>query len=418
MSKVLSGEGGLGPHVARKIIEVVGGQGNPPEYGFQYFTVGLEAYLSVLDREYLGGFIKEGGSAFKMVIGGYGTGKTHFLYSVRDLAWKHGFVVSYLTLSPEHSPFSSLEKVYKEIVLNLTLPQSLEELVQGYTAGIENVLRFWHYKKREQAKEKAKASGSSAWDDIFAYLSSLSSYESTSFRNAVRKAFLSIAMRHDEDFSLMLQWLKGENPPRDLLKDDAVFERIDRSTAFKMIRSLMQWTREIGFSGLVILLDEAEQIPSMSSRQVDLMVNNLREVIDECGHENFRNTMWFYAVPDEEFVHGRTLVYEALRQRLATVFDAKLNPTGVKIYLERIAGDPMDVLKGIGRKLASIYETAYNTKFDQNALEKTINGISLGAYERKLETGYKRLFVQSTIKAFHVMRETGKPVSKHEVDLE
>jgi len=81
-------------------------------------------------------------------------------------------------------------------------------------------------------------------------------------------------------------------------------------------------------------------------------VNNLRELIDECGQASFGRTMWFYAAPDESFLNGRASVYEALSQRVSTVFDAKLNPTGVKIYLERIPMEPIAHLKEIGEKLA------------------------------------------------------------------
>ncbi|MEM3368651.1 MAG: DUF2791 family P-loop domain-containing protein, partial [Thermoproteota archaeon] len=249
------------------------------------------------------------------------------------------------------------------------------------------------------------------------YASSLSSYESNSFKNAVREAFLSTAEKRYEDLSLVVQWLKGENPPRDLLKRYGIFERIDKSTAFKMIRSLAQWVRDIGFSGLVVLFDEAEQIPSMSSKQVGLLLNNLRELIDECSHDNFKNTMWFYAIPDESFLEGGALVYEALRQRTATVFNSKLNPTGVKIYLEKFSSEPVKSLKEIGRKLAKIYEIAYGIKFNQDNVEKTIEEISKAVYEKKFEVGYKRLFVQSIVKAFHVMRQTNKSVSREEVDL-
>jgi len=84
----------LRPDIARRIIETVGANGIPPEYGFQFFTAGLQPYLSVMDEEYLSSFIKQGGSAFKIVVGVYGGGKTHFLYSVRDRSGVIGFVAN------------------------------------------------------------------------------------------------------------------------------------------------------------------------------------------------------------------------------------------------------------------------------------------------------------------------------------
>jgi hypothetical protein len=401
--------------VARKIIEIVGGQGNPPDYGFQHFTAGLDEYLKTIDEEYLRSFIRDGGSAFKMVIGIYGGGKTHFLYCVREWAWKYNYMTSYITLTPDQTPFHKLEQVYKEIAANLIYSQTTEELLAGYDRGIEAVIKAWYQQKYQEITPKL--SGEAIAQELNTYASSLGPYESTSFRNAVKEAFLSLAKKHDENFTLIMQWLKGENPPKNLLRDFKIFEKIDKSTAFKMIRSLVQWTREIGYSGLIVLMDEAEQTPSMSSKQKSLLLNNLRELIDECGHINFKNTMWFYAVPDENFLEGRTQVYEALRQRVSAVFDTEINPTGVKVYLEKIPIEPVNLLKEIGEKLVRIYKIAYNVKFNRGMLEKTIENIAKAAYERKLEIGYKRIFVQNIIKAFHTLRKTGEAVVPEDIGM-
>src|SRR5438552_16764462 len=106
--------------IARRIIEKVGSAGTPPEFGYQHFSSGLDPYLSVIENEYLGDFIRDGGSAFKMVVGIYGGGKTHFLFSVRDLAWKYGYAVSYVSLKQGESPFHRLELVYSAIAKRLT----------------------------------------------------------------------------------------------------------------------------------------------------------------------------------------------------------------------------------------------------------------------------------------------------------
>ena len=395
---------GIAPISARKIIEIVGGQGNPPEYGFQYFTAGLDNYLGTIDEDYLGSFVKDGGSAFKMVIGVYGGGKTHFLYCIREIAWNYDYIASYIVLSPEQTPFYKLEQVYRTIASNLIYPQTPEELLSGYDRGLEAVIKVWYSRKYQEMAGKLPDDLIS--QELNAYASALGPYESTSFRNAVKWAFLSLTERRDDDFTLIIQWLKGENPPKNLLKDFKIFEKIDKSTAFKMIRSLIQWVRDIGYAGIVVLMDEAEQTPSMTTKQKAALLSNMRELIDECGHANFRNAMWFYAVPDENFLEGRTQVYEALRQRLSSVFDAETNPTGVKIYLEETSADPIELLADIGRKLSAIYEIAYSVKFETGALDETIADVAKAAYERKLEIGYKREFVKNVIEALHRLRKT------------
>jgi hypothetical protein len=126
----------LAPSIARRIVQEVGSAGQPPLYGTQFFTVGLERYLDTIDEEYLASFIKDGGAAFKMVVGTFGGGKTHFLYSVRDLAWGHHFAVSYVSLrSSGECPFYQLDLVYKAIINGLQPPLPPAELLGGARAA-------------------------------------------------------------------------------------------------------------------------------------------------------------------------------------------------------------------------------------------------------------------------------------------
>ena len=182
-----------------------------------------------------------------------------------------------------------------------------------------------------------------------------------------------------------------------------------------MIRSLNQWIRQIGYSGLVVLLDEAEKVSSLSTKNREQHVNNLREVIDECGHTTFKGVMIFYAVPDENFLEGRAQIYEALKQRVTTTFEG-LNPTGVKIELEKIVAEPIPFLCEVGNKLAKVYETAYNHKFLESATQQTIQTVAEYAYgQRYLDTGYKRLFVQRLISGLHFLRQKGIPPTSNDL---
>src|SRR5947208_2375995 len=150
--------------VARRIIETVGGPGQPPDYGFQYFSAGLAPYLNVIEKEYLTDFIRDVGSSFKMVVGPYGGGKTHMLYSNRE-----------------------------------------------------------------------------------------------------------------EECETICQWLRGEGYVRTSHAPFGILQRIDKTTAFSMIRSLVQLCRDLGFSGLVVLLDETEPSSSLNTRQRETLLVNLRE---------------------------------------------------------------------------------------------------------------------------------------------
>ncbi|HWM88017.1 MAG TPA: BREX system ATP-binding domain-containing protein, partial [Kofleriaceae bacterium] len=91
----------LTPRRARKMLAQMGENGTPPELGISHVNVGNETYLHILDRSYIHDLICEDeGSSFKLVQGTYGAGKTHFLYCVRDLAWRRNLLAAFVTISP------------------------------------------------------------------------------------------------------------------------------------------------------------------------------------------------------------------------------------------------------------------------------------------------------------------------------
>jgi len=399
----------LDQSLAKWIIQSVGGSGQPPIYGYQFFTAGIGPYLDTIEDEYLANFISAGGSSFKLVIGTYGGGKTHFLYSVQGKAWKYNYLTSYIELSQNSTPFHKLEEVYKAIVANLLYPKDVTTpLWDNYDKGIEAVLKVWfHTKKEEYSQYFSEDKLEPALTD---YVNDIGPYESKSFQNAIKQAFLTQLHENNDGFDLIVQWLKGENPPKNLLKEYHIFEKLDKSTAFKFLRDVIRWIQEIGHAGLIILMDEAEQIPSMSTKQRETMLNNLRELVDACSRGVIKSTMFFYAVPDDSFLEGRTAVYEALNQRLATVFEGALNPTGVRIDLEHLKVDPGAFLKEVGEKLARIYEIAYAFSFNPDILNKKILEVSERAYREKFgEIGYKRAFVQQVIETFNELRKETPP---------
>jgi hypothetical protein len=394
--------------VARAIIEHVGAHGVPPTYGSHFFTAGLDPYLRVIESEYLGSFIAEGGSSFKMIVGAYGGGKTHFMYALRDLAWRHNFVVTYVELSPRDCPFHKLELVYKAIVTNLLPPTEPEELLKGTERGIASLLRgVFADTYRQLTARGMDRDDPNFIDALLSCCFPLKETESISFGNAIKAAMRALSNDREAEFSEVCQWLRSEGFDRYVHGPKGIWERIDRTTAMSMLRSLGQWVRSVGYSGLVVLFDEAERVPSLSSGQRDLHLNNLRELIDECSHPEFQGFLICYAVPDEGFLEGTAQVYEALRQRVSPVFEA-INPTGVKIDLERLISNPVSLLCEVGTKLVAVYEVAYGHSFDPSEKDKLVLEVANFAYEQRFgDIGYKRVFVQTLIRCLHEWRLSG-----------
>ncbi len=383
--------------LARAVISKLGATGTPPEFGIEAFTIGLDVYLKAIEVEYLKGILTYNLSSFKLITGNYGGGKTHFLYSVRNLAFRNNYCVAYVSLNPTECPFDKLELVYKGIAANVSAPVPVDRPVPAWEKGIESIVRRWHADQREQADRA---------ENLHKYVEQLPSTESTSFGNAVKGAFAALTTEDGEGFSEVVQWLKGEDVDKEVRSRFRISERIDKATAFRMIRSLIQWIHSIGYSGVVLLFDEAERGMSISSsRDKRRALDNLRQIVDECGNSRLPGAMVFYAIPDENLLlEGSGGVYEALKQRLRSSFSG-VNPVGVRISLDELGIEPEEFLSRLGARLVELFETAYDVKLPverKDEIVRTLGKLAVQAFV--FDISYRRLFVVGLIEALHRLR--------------
>jgi hypothetical protein len=283
-------------------------------------------------------------------------------------------------------------------------PLTPEELFSGRQKGIEAFLKVLCQEAKDRF-DRETTDNETLVERLTNYAADfVGEIESVNFTRAIREAFIALTKGNDSDFEDLLQWIKVDGYDRHIHRRFGILQPIDKGQAFSAIRSLIQWIRNLRYNGLVILFDEAEQVPSLTSKQRELMLNNIRELIDECGHAAFKNIMIFYAIPNEAFFEGKSGVYEALKQRISTVFDF-YNPTGVKVNLEKLGQEPEALLREIGEKLLIIYETAFDVSLPRKKCEDAIANIAHAAYEQRFgDIGYKRLFVQGLIKGLHFLR--------------
>jgi len=399
---------------ARRAILHLAATGTPPDDGVDAFSVGLEPILGVLAEEYLA-FLSEGLSAFKLVVGSYGGGKTHFLLSVRDLAFRYGAAVAYVTLNPQESPFDKLELVYRRVAESLQAPPSAPGEVPE--RGLEAFVRRWARARLGDPEDQPRRPGvARLTEELQAELAGI---ESTSYRNALAGACAALARNDEETFSGLLQYLKGEGAEKEFLRTHRVFEPLDRANAFRAIRSLARFVRYAGHPGLVLLFDEAERMVSLaSSRNQRAAVDNLRQFVDECGGSVLEGVLLFYAVPREDllFGSGSGAVYEALRQRLAGTF-REVNPTGVKIDLEQLGLKPREFLEGLAARLADLYAAAFDDAPRPAVVADILPRFVQAAWDQRYgDEGYRRLFVKAFLQGLNRLRRAPeRPLTDAEV---
>ena len=81
------------------------------------------------------------GGALRAFLGDYGTGKTHMLEVVRELALERDFLVANVVLDPEESAPSHPKRVYRRLVRSLTYPDAAEAEDRGLRTLFDRALR-------------------------------------------------------------------------------------------------------------------------------------------------------------------------------------------------------------------------------------------------------------------------------------
>src|SRR2546423_13501719 len=97
------------------------------------------------------------------------------------------------------------------------------------------------------------------------------------------------------------------------LRSIGVTEKINRNNAFKMLRSLCQAVRALGYTGLALLFDEGDRMLSIGGKAEKTATDKLREVINR-RREGLPGTPFMYAVPPHFLPTGGPK-YPALLQR-------------------------------------------------------------------------------------------------------
>jgi len=393
---------------AQHIVRKLGESGIPPTRGLEAYTVGIDSLLATIENEYLRGYLPDGGSSFKLVVGEYGSGKSHFLYCLRDKAWENGYVVSRTELSPKECPYDNQLKVYQSVVANLIFhnPDQSVADTQGIEAFLEN--HFFNALKTLGIESPMTSLGldlrAKLWLDTILRFK----VESPSYRHAVYFYLHAVAEENETHKRVISAWLRGETITLKDVREFSITERMDRSVAFKMLRSLSQLIHEFGYAGLVLLFDEGDRMVSIgSSRTEKVACDNLREVIDRCAGESLPSTLFVYAVPPY-FVTNIAPQYEALSQRISSkVKFSRKNPFSVQISLDQLDYPGEEMLKMIGEKLLAVFELAYEMKFDREVQSKNIERLAQ-ACGALLSTSHRRHFVKSLMDILTEQRVEGE----------
>ena len=156
---------------------------------------------------------------FKLVVGDYGSGKSHFLYCVRDRAWQRNFAVSKVDLSPKESPYDDQRRVYAAVTSSIIWHElgDLGEDERGLTRFLEGTLRRIVHPHGVDLEDP----GAAEVPEVRALLQTLEStpVDSLSFHKAVQGFFTALLRGQDRRVESLERWLHGEEVTPEDMRD-------------------------------------------------------------------------------------------------------------------------------------------------------------------------------------------------------
>ena len=256
----------LTKRVSTALINALGA-GVVPRLGLEHIAVGRDQELQALSQDLEN--IGAGGASFRFVIGRYGAGKSFMLQLLRNHALEQGFVVADADITPERrlagGNGSSLA-TYRELMHHL----STKSRPDG--GALSTILERWIASIQTQV---AQASGKKPSDEGFDTDVEAKIREVTQdvadlvngfeFANVIIAYWTGYRADDETKKEAALRWLRGEFSTKTEARTAlGVRVIIDDETWYDYIKLLARFVADIGYKGLIMVLDEAVHLSKIS----------------------------------------------------------------------------------------------------------------------------------------------------------
>ena len=164
-----------------------------------------------------------------------------------------------------------------------------------------------------------------------------------------------------EGCSAVIAWLRGdENIPHTLKQKFGIKGEINKESALDFLGALSIFIKSIGYSGLVILIDEVEYVMKLRTQDMrDAAYNYMRDIYDNCNLGKFQSSLFIFAGTNDLFEDSRGISsYEALDDRIKHVLDTDL--IDMRTPVVKLQGfDKNEIIK-FSQKILEMHSEVYN----------------------------------------------------------
>ena len=287
--------------------------GVTPRIGLEYIQVGrvneVKALIEDLDN------IEQGGSAFRIIIGDFGAGKSFFLQLIRYIALEKGMVVINADMSPDRRLFASngqARNLYKELARNLATRAHPEG-----NAMIPLVEKFITEQRRI-----ADAEGKDVERVIKDKLNSLSELvDGYDFAQVIATYWKAYNEGNEDLKNNVIRYLRGEYTSRaDARRDLGVRAIVEDNNVYDHIKLLARFVTQADYKGLLVNLDEVVnlyKLPSQRARSSNY--EQVLRILNDCLQGSAESLGFLLGGTPEFLMDQRKGLYsyEALHSRLA-----------------------------------------------------------------------------------------------------
>ncbi|HHG3148917.1 TPA: ATP-binding protein [Vibrio parahaemolyticus] len=287
--------------------------GVTPKVGIQHIQVGrvneLKALLQDIER------ISDGGSAFRLIIGEYGSGKTFFLSVVRAIALERKLVTVNADLSPDrrmHASAGQARNLYSELMRNMSTRNKPDG--NALTSVVEKFIT--------ETRKEADRTGKSINTVIHEKLSSISDLVGGyDFAKVIEAYWIGHEEDNDTQKANAIKWLRAEYSTKtDARKDLGVRTIISDTSFYDALKIMSLFVRQAGYQGLLVNLDEMVNLYKLNNttartsnyEQILRILNNCLQGTTEYLGFLLGGTPEFLLDPRKGLYS-----YEALQSRLA-----------------------------------------------------------------------------------------------------
>ncbi|HKY38422.1 MAG TPA: BREX system ATP-binding protein BrxD [Polyangiaceae bacterium] len=296
-------------HVFNRLLN-----GTVPDRGLDEIAVGVEKHRKELQR--MLDDAQRGSGDVKFLRGGYGCGKTFMATLAVQDAQDAKFVTSFVVVSDNDLHFQKFDELYRKVVGALSTPAcpqgALGDILDRWIGSLEEGLIELGVSEDDPDFDKKVLA---KLDEQLAGLTQ--GRAPVDMTRAVHGIFNLKQQGKLQEASALISWLSGSENVSASVKNLAQLKGdISSGDALAYLRGILEIIKSAGYSGLMIVIDEAETILRMRSEARQKSLNAIRQIVDAA--KDFPGLLWIFTgtptfFDDRRGVKGLEPLYDRIK---------------------------------------------------------------------------------------------------------